>query len=355
MSNADISHIWPEWQIEKQIGKGAFGCVYRAVKQVQSITSYAAIKIISIPQDQSELETLRSEGISDEQSRTYFQGVVNNFVSEIQVMEEFKGTPNIVSVEDYQVIPKSEGIGWDIFIRMELLTPFIKYTEGKVMTEAEVIKLGIDMCSALELCSRRGIIHRDIKPENIFINDFGYYKLGDFGIARRMENMTGGLSQKGTYNYMAPEIFHGEQYDHRVDIYSLGIVLYRLLNQKRYPFLDAQSQLDPEARKVALERRMKGEALPPPSDASPFMANIVLKACAFDPNQRYMDATEMKKALEQLSYKNARVAVPTPSVSEPIPMGGSRTNQSITGGMYIPPSQQGEPSVTNRTNNPPSV
>ena len=83
---------------------------------------------------------------------------------------------------------------------------------------------------------KRNIIHRDIKPENIFVNDFGDFKLGDFGIARKMENVTGGLSQKGTFNYMAPEVAGNGRYDSRADIYSLGIVLYRLLNQEPAAF-----------------------------------------------------------------------------------------------------------------------
>ena len=115
-----------------------------------------------------------------------------------------------MSVEDYKVVEKKDEIGWDIYIRMELLTPFNSYVCDKTLSEQEVIKLGIDLCTALELCARRNIIHRDIKPENIFVNPFGDFKLGDFGIARKLENVTGGLSQKGTYNYMAPEIEKGQ-------------------------------------------------------------------------------------------------------------------------------------------------
>jgi serine/threonine protein kinase len=87
-------------------------------------------------------------------------------------MESLKGIQNIVSVEDYKVIEKTDTIGWDIYIRMELLVPFNTYICDKVLTEEEVIKLGCDICTALEICGQRNIIHRDIKPENIFINDF---------------------------------------------------------------------------------------------------------------------------------------------------------------------------------------
>ena len=231
-------------------------------------------------------------------NKDVYKRQVNDFVSEIQLMESFKGVQNIVSVEDYKVVEKKDEIGWDIYIRMELLTPFNSYVCDKTLSEQEVIKLGIDLCTALELCARCNIIHRDIKPENIFVNPFGDFKLGDFGIARKLENVTGGLSQKGTYNYMAPEIEKGSQYDATVDLYSLGLVLYRLLNRNRLPFLDTDRQLlNPNERMNAVRRRMDGEPLPPPCDASPAMAQIILCACAYEPGRRFSSAAAMKKAL----------------------------------------------------------
>ena len=254
--------------------------------------------MISIPQEESEIDSLRSEGLSGDATRTYLQGVVSDFVSEIQLMESFKGVQNIVSVEDYKVVEKTDKIGWDIYIRMELLTPFNSYICDKTLSENEVIKLGVDICTALELCAKRNVIHRDIKPENIFINQFGDFKLGDFGIARKLENVTGGLSQKGAYNYMAPEIEKGYQYDATVDLYSLGLVLYRLLNKNRLPFLDTERQLlNPNERMAAIRRRMNGEPLPAPCDASPAMAQVIFCACSPDPSKRFASATAMKNAL----------------------------------------------------------
>lgn len=299
MSVEVLKQIWPEWQIEgKPLGKGSFGVVYKAVRRDHGVESYAAIKVISIPTDPSEVDSLRSEGLDMNATRTYLQGIVNDFVSEIQLMESLKGVQNIVSVEDYKVVEKTGEIGWDIYIRMELLTSFNAYICDKKLTEEEVIKLGCDICTALEICARRNIIHRDIKPANIFINDFGYFKLGDFGIARKMENMSGGLSQKGTPDYMAPEVANNSEYDERVDIYSLGLVLYRLLNNNKPPFLDTEKQLlSPNERKNAWDRRIRGEDLPAPCDASPAMADLILRACAYDPNMRFASATEMKQAL----------------------------------------------------------
>ena len=310
MSVEVLKQIWPEWQIEgKPLGKGSFGVVYKAVRRDHNVESYAAIKLISIPVDPSEVDSLRSEGLDMNATRTYLQGIVNDFVSEIQLLESLKGVQNIVSVEDYKVVEKTGEIGWDIYIRMELLTSFNTYICDKKLTEEEIIKLGCDICTALEICAKRNIIHRDIKPENIFINDFGYFKLGDFGIARKMENMTGGLSQKGTFNYMAPEVANSNDYDARVDTYSLGIVLYRLLNGNRLPFLDTEKQLlNPNERRNAVDRRIRGEELPPPCEASPAMADLILRACAYDPNMRFSSATEMKQALMSVANGTYQMA-----------------------------------------------
>ena len=83
---------------------------------------------------------------------------------------------------------------------------------------------------------RYHVVHRDIKPENIFVSATGDFKLGDFGIARTIEKTTFGMSKKGTYPYMAPEIYQGKESDILVDMYSLGLVMYRMLNDNRLPF-----------------------------------------------------------------------------------------------------------------------
>lgn len=293
-----LGEIWPEWKIVKEIGKGSFGVVYEAVRSDHLVESHAAIKVISIPQNESEINSLRSEGLTRAATRTYLQGIVNDFISEIQFMESLKGVQNIVSVEDYKVIEKKNEIGWNIYIRMELLTPFNSYIRNKTLSEKEVIKLGIDICTALELCAKCHIIHRDIKPENIFVNQFGDFKLGDFGIARKLENVSFALSQKGTYNYMAPEVARGGEYDATADIYSLGLVLYRFMNKNSLPFCNMERQpLSSKERKAAIRRRMGGEPLPAPCDASPSMASLILCACAYDANRRFISATAMKKAL----------------------------------------------------------
>ena len=295
--------VFDNWTLVKPLGEGAYGKVYEAHREEYQTTYTAAIKVMTIPPSQSEIENARAEGMDDESVRAYFNGFVGSVVNEFALMSELKGTANIVSCEDFRVEEHTDGLGWDILIRMELLTPMLKYMSAHELTRSDVIKLGVDMCKALELCQRYNIIHRDIKPENIFVSRTGDYKLGDFGVARTLEKTTGGLSKKGTYTYMAPEIYRDEDYGSSVDIYSLGIVLYRLLNNNRAPFLPPPPQAISYAeREEALQRRIGGEPLPPPANAEGRLSEIVLKACAYDPRQRYSSPLQMRQELEAIQY-----------------------------------------------------
>ena len=163
----------------------------------------------------------------------------------------------------------------------------------------------MDLSKALEYCRKLKIIHRDIKPENIFVSRFGDFKLGDFGIARELERTMSGFSKKGTYSYMAPEMYKGEKYDSRVDIYSLGIVLYRLMNHNRLPFMSLEKQfITYRDKENALNKRVAGEQMSAPVDAGTQFARIIMKACAYDPAQRYQTPEELYSALDDL--KNGR-------------------------------------------------
>ena len=289
---------WAEWTITEKIGEGAYGTVYKAMRSEQGHTIFSAIKVISIPESREELNMILQETGDEQSARMYFGNVCQDCLKEISMMENFRGNSHIVSVEDYKVTEYLDEIGWDIFIRMEYLTSFPEYSAGKSFDRDEILKLGIDICRALEYLDRLRIVHRDIKPDNIFVSRFGDYKLGDFGIARKLERSLGELSRKGTESYMAPEIYRGEAYDARADIYSLGIVLYRMLNRNRLPLISPGKQLITyHDKEEALIKRMSGEPIPPPSEADPAAASIILKACAYAPEDRYQTPQEMQRDL----------------------------------------------------------
>ena len=293
--------VWPEWELIEKIGEGSFGKVYKAQRTERGRSFYSAIKIISIPASKGELDSVRAEMNNEQSTREYFRNLVEDCIQEIYTMEHFCGNSHVVSFEDFKVVEYLDEIGWDISIRMEYLTSFMDYCTGKELTEKEVIKLGCDLAMALIYCRKLNIIHRDVKPENIFVSRFGDFKLGDFGIAREQAHTMSNMSKKGTYSYMAPEIYKGEKYDSSIDIYSLGIVLYKLMNQNRLPFLSLDKQLITyRDKETALARRMAGEKMPAPVNASAAFSHIILKACAYEPGKRYRKPEDMLRDLEKL-------------------------------------------------------
>ena len=299
------SRVFENWTIMRKIGAGSFGAVYEIRREDFGETYRAALKVITVPQNDAEIDSLRAEGMSPEDIRRYYYSLVEELVREFAIMAKLKGTGNVVSYEDHRVIPHSDGFGWDIQIRMELLIPLMTYAKEHPFARRDVIRLGVDMCRALELCQKYNIIHRDIKPENIFVSENGDFKLGDFGIARSIERTMAGLSKKGTYSYMAPEVYTGAAYGFNVDIYSLGIVLYRLLNRNRTPFLpDPPEPITARNREEALVRRLSGEQMVMPYYAQGRLGEIVLKACAYNPNYRYESPTRMRQELEVIYYED---------------------------------------------------
>ena len=302
--------IFNSWYIKALLGEGSFGKVFEIERQDFGVTYKAALKAITIPQSQSEIKSVMSDGMDEASATSYFRQVVEDIVSEFVLMSKLKGNSNIVSYEDHIVVEHKEGIGWDILIRMELLTSLIDHIHKEKLSRKDVIKLGIDLCKALELCQKYNIVHRDIKPENIFISQNGDYKLGDFGIARTLEKTSGALSKKGTYVYMAPEIYRDDEYGSNVDIYSLGIVMYRLLNENRTPFLPAYpAPITHKDREAAIKKRISGAILPKPVNADGRLAEIVLKACAYNPKDRYFSPMEMREELEAILYNKEEAKI----------------------------------------------
>lgn len=307
----------PGWEIVRELGSGSYGTVFEVQKKNFEVTAKAAVKLIRIPKSVSEIREAMSEGMDEQSVTTYFEGIVKRFVKEIAVMSELKSHPNIVACEDYVVESHAENIGWDILIRMELLTTLTNYQLKNPMNEETVKCLAMDICEALVFCQKKGLIHRDIKPANIFVDENERFKLGDFGVARTAEKTMGGYSKQGTENYMAPEVYLGRPYGATVDIYSLGLVLYRLMNGNRLPFYPAApKQIEFSDRENALVTRMRGDVMPPPCNASEEFAAIILKACAYDSKNRYRTAAEMLEALKNLEKKSSESVLEQKSTNE---------------------------------------
>ena len=287
---------WADWTITEHLGTGSFGTVYVAEKDGME----RAVKVIRVPSDESERAALLVESKTEEAARLYLKDLVGNYMAEINTMYSLQENSHIVQIEDHLVV-ELEPFGYDIYIRMELLIPMRESFAGRVPSEKETVQVGLDICDALIDCDKHQIIHRDIKPDNIFVAEDGSYKLGDFGTARQLDVTFGTYSAKGTFSFMAPEVYRGERYNKQVDIYSLGIVLYRMMNRNKDPFIDPEKPMVYyQEREEAIKRRMDGEPIPAPVDASPAFTSVILKACEPSAKDRYPDAERFRKDLERV-------------------------------------------------------
>ena len=287
-----IKRIWNEWEVTEKISEGSFGEVYKATNKEGTL---CAVKYISLPKSDEEIETLLKNKIIDNISEVndYYLNIANKIEKEIEIMQRFNGNPYIIDCYEFLKAIKPTGIGIDFYIRMEYAQDIEKYFHDKKIDVNDVIKLGIDICTSLELCASLNVTHNDIKPSNIFIGSDNKYKLGDFGIASTIGDVN--TNTFGTFNYMAPEIYNKDNLDSSTDLYSLGLVLYKLIDGN-VPFVSKNVDED-EAFKI----RMSGKKIPVIKGLSSDVMDILYKACSFNNINRYQSPIEMKEALEKLS------------------------------------------------------
>ncbi|MDO5136667.1 MAG: protein kinase, partial [Eubacteriales bacterium] len=293
-----------KWKVSRELGRGAFGQVYEIYWEDDlGSRSRSALKVIHIPTDEA-LRIQMEEQPSVEAVRNYFLKQVEKIKDEIRILQRCKGHSNIVSYEDHMIKESSDGIGWDILIRMELLYPLNPYFARKEATQYDIIRMWLDISNALIYCEEQNIIHRDIKPANILLSSGGRYKLSDFGVARKSMQATDASTRVGTERYMAPEVFRNQKYDKRADYYSLGCVIYYFLNKKRHVFLPPYPQeVDAEDNERAERRRISGERIPGIKGVSKEINDILIKSMAYRPANRYKSARDLYKAIRNLLEK----------------------------------------------------
>lgn len=282
------------WQVDEFIRSDEYGEIYKAHRYIGSDIKYGAIKYIAIPEPEQYREKLLSFRNNADQTNKYFAKIYEDILNEIKTMNRLaEKSANIVAYNNHEIMEHHDPASYEIIIEMEYLMPLSKYCAEKNMTVGEVLKMGMEIASALEVCHSNGIMHRNVKESNIFIDINGNFKLGDLGSA--------GITAEDV-TYEAPEVAAPfSEYKNSADIYSLGIVIYRMLNNGIMPFLPYYpEEYSYDNETDALARRLRYEPLPPPRCASERISEIILKACAPKPENRYGTAEELKTAIKLL-------------------------------------------------------
>jgi serine/threonine protein kinase len=290
--------LWNDWYIKNLIGEGSSGKVYKIYKNLYNEKHFSAIKVIEVPTKQQYNNIVCTSGNNNNKFLDkYFDKLTKEITNEISLLYKLKGFNNIISYDDY-IIKEFENKRY-IIIKMEYAISLKEYLSTKELDKMDIIKLGIDICNALIVCHKNNIIHRDIKEDNIFVkNDGETFKLGDFSVSKDNYLNESMSTQVGTISYMAPEILKGKKYSYNADVYSLGIVLYKLLNEKRIPFLNEGDISNSEIEK-AQSMRLSGRKLPKTKNGDIVIDSIIQRACNYEPTSRYKNAMDLKYALEK--------------------------------------------------------
>ncbi|MDD6326241.1 MAG: protein kinase [Lachnospiraceae bacterium] len=265
------------WKIVKRTGAGVSSEIYEIQKEGADGIEKAALKVIRLPQNVVVAEALREE---------------------VRMMEAFRECPQIVGAQECRAVNDLENGQTDVLIRMELLMPFEDYQSKHDLTEVEIHRMAVQLARALVFLEERNVIHCNIRPQNLFISKEGNCKLGNFNVACTGVPVLNRFSPKGTIDYMAPEVYLGKGYNKTVNIYSLGLVLYEILNKNLLPFYPQEGEYTKEACQEALEKRMAGQTPELPAKASLDFGQIILKMCAYRAQDRYQSAEDLLRALE---------------------------------------------------------
>lgn len=292
--------VFDHWQLCEFLGSGSGGktAVYRLIHR-ENPKMQSALKIVSLIEREGTIESLNAA--QRQQYEAALEQYTRHAENEVDLMYTLGGHSNIVGYLDHTVVDwAADGrFGRDLLIRMDYMTCLRSEMRGReernsFYSEAEISKIGADICNALILCHANNILHRDIKPDNIFLGNNHLYKLGDFGVskivAQNAENIT--ATSVGAIGYAPAEQTMGV-YDRRVDIYALGLTLYELANHYCLPFNSS-----PYPSMQSVERRLRGEPLPPLTTVSGALDRVIRKACAPRPEDRYSTAEDFLAALK---------------------------------------------------------
>ena len=253
------------------------------------------LKRISVPASDSQVRALILSGAYPDEAavHAYYGRVAADIKSELEIGKKLAASGSFAGAISYQIEPKESGVGYDVYILYPLYIPLNDFYARNAMTHLRAVNLGIDICDAISACREAGYLFGNIKPENIYFMTNGKFLLGDLGLVSLQELKYSCLPEEYIGAFSAPELADiTTSPNMTIDLYSLGMVLYRIYNGNHGPFEDENT-----GEAMADKLRMTGKPLPTPIYADYELASIILKACAFKQADRYQTPEELKQAL----------------------------------------------------------
>lgn len=304
--------VFENWYTENQIGSGTDGKVYSIVKNnPDGSTAHSILKMIRLGGNRSEkksFNTIVEKDESDDSEESYYETIIKNITDNIAVIQKVDNGKRFVKYEQWEVRKTSDNKGYAVLIRLERARSLTDLLSELSFTLDETLRIGVSICRSLVRCRNFGYIYPNLKPENILFDENGICKLGDFGSFSCLEPSKTSLAFKRTQYYMAPEFIKTGNVNSTVDTYSLGLVLYSLINRGRLPFTEPYPQkVTVSSLDSSLQRRLAGEELPEPALCDEALFKIIKKACAYKVEERYLSPKQMlsdlKNALEKKPFE----------------------------------------------------
>lgn len=267
------------------------------------------VKIISNPASPNQLDALLLSGAYTDRAQAleYYKTLSNDIIKETAILNKLSELDGFVPCNGAQIEELEDGNGFDVYMLTPYRTSLERYWTKTPITHLAALNLGLDLCSALSVCRRCGFLYVALNPENVFhIEDKGF-KIGDIGFIALNSLKYASMPDRYRSSYTPPEIEDAyASINTTVDVYAIGMLLYQAFNGGVLPTI-ADSEL------------------PPPEFADYEISEIILKACARDPQTRWEDPAQMGQALVDYMQRNGAhdtpiVPVPVVSVIEPAPM-----------------------------------
>lgn len=266
------------------------------------------VKIISLPATQSKLDALLLAGaFTDRQSALdYFKELADGVLEEAALLQKLSKNEGFVSFDSWQIEDMEDGeTGFDIYLLGQYRPTLDNVFRTNEMTHLQAINLGLDLCTALSLSRRDGYLYCNLRPSNIYVCNDREFRIGDLGFLSLDSLSYASLPDKYHSDYTPPEISDAySSLNSTMDTYAVGLILYQAYNEGRLPVV--------------------GMSMDAPRHADPVLAQIILRACAADPAQRWQDPAQMGQALatymQEHTVNDTPIVPPVAEEVEPEPV-----------------------------------
>ncbi len=297
--------------VDEKIRSDVYGSVYKA--STDDGADVKAIRHIIVPAEEQYHSIQNAYGGKAAKVDAYIARMMKDVENELTVAKSLSQSAKeqLVQYYDSNIVKTGEHT-YNVYVVMDNLTPFSEYAEQTPLTVKDVIKLGKDVLAGLRVCHSEKVFHRGINENTVFIDKNGKFKLGGFDVPKAVKGSPIEQVERENRKDIAPELYLGKRFDVSVDLYALGMMLYRLLNRLRNPLLptfpEPYTRTDED---IAFERRLRGAIVSLPYGADNILGEVVRKAI-MPRAERYNTADEFLQALEDAEKVLAQEYLDTP-------------------------------------------